>query len=108
MADPKKYLEMLQHMEMATLAVLPGDKFAEGYNTALHDVAKRIDELVRAIPDFVICKNCKHYTAEVGDDSFALGWCPFIKSHLVMSKGYCAWGEPRDDEEEDHEKNAES
>lgn len=43
------------------------------------------------------CKDCKYYAPEAGDDSYALGYCPFIGSHLVMSKGFCAWGERRGD-----------
>ena len=51
--------------------------------------------LPSAEPEIIRCRDCKHYTLEVGDDSYALGYCPFIGSHLVMSKGFCAWGERR-------------
>lgn len=43
------------------------------------------------------CKDCKHYTAECGTEQFALGHCPFLQSHLVMSEGFCAWAEKRGD-----------
>lgn len=47
--------------------------------------------------EIIRCKDCKHYAPEAGDDSYALGYCPFIGSHLVMSKGFCAWGERREE-----------
>lgn len=43
------------------------------------------------------CKKCKHYTAECGDERYALGYCPFLQSHLVMSEGFCAWAERKGD-----------
>ena len=52
------------------------------------------------ITDLIRCKDCKHYAPEAGDDSYALGYCPFIGSHLVMSKGFCAWGERRGEEDD--------
>lgn len=57
------------------------------------------DNINITITDLIRCKDCKHYAPEVGDDSYALGYCPFIGSHLVMSKGFCAWGERRGEEE---------
>lgn len=48
----------------------------------------------------VRCRDCKHYQSEVGDESFALGFCPFINSHFVMNEGYCCWGERKEVEDE--------
>lgn len=53
-------------------------------------------ECIINIDSLVQCKECKHYTLEYGDNHFGLGFCPFINSHLVMSKGFCAWGERRE------------
>ncbi len=55
--------------------------------------------LLHEEPEVIRCKDCKHYAPEVGDDSYALGYCPFIGRHLVMSKGFCAWGERRGEKE---------
>ena len=52
--------------------------------------------LVDAVP-VVRCWYCKHYKPEAGDDEYALGWCPFIRSHLVLSKGFCFWGKGKED-----------
>lgn len=46
---------------------------------------------VDAVP-VVRCRDCKRYQHEVGDDEYALGWCPFITIHLVSRNGFCAWG----------------
>ena len=53
-------------------------------------------ECIINIDSLVQCKDCKHYHLEAGDDSYAVGYCPFIGSHLVMSEGFCAWGERRE------------
>lgn len=51
---------------------------------------------VDAVP-VVRCRDCKLYKPEVGDDEYALGWCPFIKSHLVMNMGFCFWGKRKEE-----------
>ena len=51
-------------------------------------------------PEIVYCKDCEHYTSEVGNEQFALGYCPFLKSHLVMSEGFCAWRKKKEKEDE--------
>ena len=51
---------------------------------------------VDAVP-VVRCRDCKYYELETGTDEYALGWCPFIKSHLVLSKGFCFWGKRKGD-----------
>ena len=45
----------------------------------------------------VRCRDCKRYQHEVGDDEYALGWCPFITIHLVSRNGFCAWGKRKED-----------
>ena len=65
------------------------------YERIMQILGERIKPLPSAEPEIIRCRDCKHYTLEVGDDSYALGYCPFIGSHLVMSKGFCAWGERR-------------
>ena len=59
---------------------------------AIVDVIK---DALSTYPKIIYCFECEHYNPEVGDESYALGYCPFIKSHLVMNKGFCAWGERR-------------
>lgn len=54
-------------------------------------------ECVPAQPEIIRCKDCKHYRPEVGSYEYALGYCPFINSHLVMNKGFCAWAERREE-----------
>lgn len=66
---------------------------AEGF---IGTVKQLLEGLPSAQPEIIRCKECKHYEQEVGDKSYALGWCPFIKSHLVMSEGFCAWAERRE------------
>ena len=51
---------------------------------------------VDAVP-VVRCRDCKRYQHEVGDDEYALGWCPFITIHLVSRNGFCAWGKRKED-----------
>ena len=72
-----------------------GDAFLH-YTGALYRTVASEECLPSAEPDVIRCKDCKHYAPEAGDDSYALGYCPFIGSHLVMSKGFCAWGERRE------------
>ena len=45
----------------------------------------------------VRCMDCKRYQHEVGDDEYALGWCPFLTIHLVSRNGFCAWGKSKED-----------
>ena len=47
--------------------------------------------------EVVRCKDCKRYQHEVGDDEYALGWCPFLTIHLVSRDGFCAWGKRKED-----------
>ena len=51
---------------------------------------------VDAVP-VVRCRDCKRYQHEVGDDEYALGWCPFLTIHLVSRNGFCAWGKRKED-----------
>ena len=51
---------------------------------------------VDAVP-VVRCRDCKRYQHEVGDDKYALGWCPFLTIHLVSRDGFCAWGKRKED-----------
>ena len=65
-------------------------------------LAKEIVKQFNGLPpvDAVLvvrCGDCKFYDLEIGDDEYALGWCPFIKSHLVLSKGFCFWGKRKED-----------
>lgn len=53
--------------------------------------------LTQSTWDIIRCKDCKHYRPEVGSYEYALGYCPFINSHLVMNEGFCAWAERRTD-----------
>ena len=62
------------------------------------EIEKQIKALPSAQPEIIMCNDCKYYTTEVGDSDFALGFCPFVNSHLVMSKGFCAWAERRQNE----------
>ena len=61
------------------------------------EVVSSLGVIPSAEPEIIQCKDCKHYDPEAGDDSYAVGYCPFIGSHLVMSKGFCAWGERREE-----------
>ena len=51
---------------------------------------------VDAVP-VVRCRDCKRYQHEVGDDEYALGWCPFITIHLVSRNEFCSWGKRKED-----------
>lgn len=63
-----------------------------GKRLLLIDVAQTVD----AVP-VVRCRDCKRYQHEVGDDEYALGWCPFLTIHLVSRDGFCAWGKRKED-----------
>lgn len=65
-----------------------------GKRLLLIDVAPTVD----AVP-VVRCRDCKRYQHEVGDDEYALGWCPFVTIHLVPRNGFCAWGKRKEDGE---------
>ena len=43
--------------------------------------------------EVIRCRDCKHYSPEVGSYEYAIGYCSFINSHLVMNKGFCSWAE---------------
>ena len=64
-------------------------------HAALKEALGRV-ESVDAVP-VVRCRDCKRYQHEVGDDEYALGWCPFITIHLVSRNGFCAWGKRKED-----------
>ena len=51
---------------------------------------------VDAVP-VVRCRDCKRYQHEVGDDEYALGWCPFITVHLVSGNEFCSYGKRKED-----------
>jgi hypothetical protein len=50
---------------------------------------------VDAVP-VVRCRDCKRYQNEVGDDEYAIGWCPFITINLVSRNEFCAWGKRKE------------
>ena len=60
-----------------------------------YDCIKTLKELPSERPDVIRCKDCKHFREEVCNvkNTYALGFCPFINSHLVMREGYCSWAE---------------
>jgi hypothetical protein len=51
---------------------------------------------VDAVP-VVRCRDCKRYQNEVGDDEYAIGWCPFITINLVSRNDFCTWGKRKED-----------
>ena len=72
-----------------------GEVFTTAVNFA--KIILREAQTIDAV-DVVRCKDCKHYRPEVESHDYALGYCPFIKSHLVMNKGFCAWAKRRENE----------
>lgn len=63
-----------------------------GKRLLLIDVAPTVD----AVP-VVRCRDCKRYQHEVGDDEYALGWCPFLTIRLVSSNEFCSYGKRKED-----------
>ena len=54
--------------------------------------------LPSAQPVIIRCKDCKDWEKQVGDFDHALGRCNLWERNLVMSNGFCCWGERRTDE----------
>ena len=72
------------------------NRIAEPRADLIHVALRMAIEALKQ-PKIIRCKDCKNYTAECGDERYALGYCPFLQSHLVMSEGFCAWAEKRGD-----------
>lgn len=68
-----------------------GIKSEEYLTPSERGIVDVIKDVLSTYPKIIHCFEREHSNPEIGDEFYALGYCPFIKSHLVMSKGVRTW-----------------